>query len=332
MVQQLIENFSRQLSNGLSVARNIRFVQPASQIRNVVIAGMGGSGIGGNLVDSLTFGEAKLPITVIKSYELPAFVDQHTLLVASSFSGNTEETLEVVQKALARQAVIACITSGGKLLEIANDRNLTLAQIPAEAPSPRAFIGYSAIQLLFLLHHYQVIGNAFASELEQTITLLNNQQQAIQQEARKLSAAIHSRLPIVYADAKLHPVIVRLQQQLNENSKQICHVNVFPEMNHNEIVGWVKPENLLSQATVVMVRTAYDHSRVQVRMNVCEPVFAEKGAKVYPVNAIGDSFLQQCFYLVHLFDWASFYLSEQNGVDAYEIRIIDYLKGELAKV
>ncbi|MDX5443272.1 MAG: bifunctional phosphoglucose/phosphomannose isomerase, partial [Hymenobacteraceae bacterium] len=154
---------------------------------------------------------------------------------------------------------------------------------------------------------------------------------AIKAQAKDVAESLLGKLPVLYASSVLEPVAVRSQQQLNENAKQICHVNAFSEMNHNEIVGWVNPEKILKEVTVVLLRSSYDHERVQKRMDLCKPIFQEKANDVLEVRAQGQSLLAQMFYFIHLFDWVSLYLADLNGVDPNPVKVIDHLKNALAK-
>lgn len=156
--KKYIEGFTRQLADALRMSQSVDLVRPGSDIRNVVIAGMGGSGIGANLVESLTFGRIPIPITVCKSYSIPQFVSPHTLFIACSYSGNTEETIAAMNKALLKRAHVIAIASGGKLLEIAREYNLFYIQLPPGSDSPRAMLPYNMIALLSVLYHTNLIG------------------------------------------------------------------------------------------------------------------------------------------------------------------------------
>lgn len=331
VTKKSIENFTRQLGDALKIGQSLDLVRPGSDIRNIVIAGMGGSGISANLVESLTWGRIPIPITVCKSYTIPQFVSPHTLFIASSYSGNTEETIAALNKALLKRAHCIVIASGGKILEIAREYNLFYIQLPLGWSSPRAMLGYNMISLLSLLYHTNLIGAAFIKETENAMEYLDRSEKAIQTEAEIIARKLKGKLPVIYCDQRLHAMAVRFQQQLNENAKQFAHVNTFPEMNHNELTGWNFPENLLPMLQVIYLYSDHDHERVEKRMDICREVFEKKSNSIIDIVGEGASLLEQYYYLIHLTDWISFYLAKENGVEADPIEIVDYLKAELDK-
>jgi glucose/mannose-6-phosphate isomerase len=331
MMQNLIDGFGAQLVEALDIASKATLSKPSQPVQNIVIAGMGGSGIGGNLVTALTANDISCPITLSKSYDIPAFVGPNTLFIACSFSGNTEETIDATNKALKTGAKIVCITSGGKLGELAAANNLDTIHIPGRSGSPRASIGYSFVQLLHIFHAFGLTKSAYTSELEATIKLLDAENDNIKEAAKALAGQMKDKLVFFYGDSKLEAVLIRTQQQIAENSKHISHVNVFPEMNHNELVGWKYPEGIYANAIVVLARTSFEHPRNTIRIEVCKGIFKEHVKETVELVAKGTSFTEQSIYLIHLLDWASFYLAELNNVDPFPVDVINYLKDELAK-
>lgn len=330
--KKYIESFTRQLVDALKISESIDLVRPGSDIRNVVIAGMGGSGIGANLVESLTFGRIPIPISVCKSYNIPQFVSQHTLFIVCSYSGNTEEPIAALNKALLKRAHVIAIASGGKLLEIAREYNLFYIQLPAGSDSPRAMLPYNMIALLSLLYHTNLIGATFIKETENAIQFLDRGEKGIQSEAELIAKKLKGKLPLIYCDNRLHAMALRFQQQLNENAKHLAHVNTFPEMNHNELVGWQYPENLMPMLQVIYLYSDHDHERVEKRMEICRDIFEKKSNPIIDVVGEGASLLEQYYYLIHLTDWVSYYLARENGVEPDPIESILYLKGELDKI
>lgn len=331
-MKKLIEGFTRQLADALKIGQAVDFARPGSDIRNIMITGMGGSGIAANLVESLTFGRVPIPITVCKGYNIPQFVSPHTLFIACSYGGDTEETLSAANKALLKRAHIICIASGGKLLDLAKEYNLFYLQIPNGTGPARAQIGYIIISLLFTLYHTNLIGAAFIKESENSIEYLDRGEKAIQAEAELIAKKLRGKLPIIYCDGRLMAMALRFQNQLNENAKQLAHVNTFPEMNHNEIVGWQFPEPVLQQSQVIYLYSDHDHDRVEKRMEICRTVFERRSNPIIDIVAEGASLLEQYYYLIHLTDWISYFLAKENQIDPDPVEVIAYLKEELAKV
>ena len=332
MMLSLIEGFIPQLKKAIQIGESQELTAPKNEIRNIVIAGLGGSGIGANIVESIIGNELKVPFIITKNYDLPNFVDENTLFIASSFSGNTEETLAVVEKAMLRNPKIAFITAGGKLLELAKEKGFDYVQIPNEAPCPRAFLAYSFVQLLYVLKNYKMVSDAFVNDLHKSVSLLISEENNLKIVAKKLAESFFEKMPFVYSDGKFAAVVTRLQQQINENSKQLLHHNILPEMNHNELVGWEGNAAQYRNNAVALVKSSFDNERVRVRMGICEPIWKAKAHNVIDILPLGESFVEQSLYLIYMFDWASWYLSELNKVDAFAIDVIIKLKNELAKV
>ncbi len=331
-MKKLIEGFTQQLAHAIKLGQTVDFVRPGSDIRNIIITGMGGSGIGADLVESLAFGRVPIPITVSKGYNIPQFVSPHTLFIACSYSGNTEETLAAVNKGMLKRAHIICVTSGGKMLEMAKEYNLFYIQIPDGSSSPRAQLGYLMISLLYALYHTNLIGAAFIKETENSIEYLDRGEKAIQSEAELIAKKLRGKLPIIYCDERLRAMATRFQNQINENAKQMAHVNTFPEMNHNEIVGWHFPENILQQSQVIYLYSDHDHERVEKRMEICRDIFEKRSNPIIDIVAEGASLLEQYYYLIHLTDWISYFLAKENNVDPDPEEAVDFVKGELAKL
>jgi glucose/mannose-6-phosphate isomerase len=232
---------------------------------------------------------------------------------------------------LLKRAHVIAIASGGKLLDIAKEYNLVYVQIPGGSDSPRAMLAYNMIALLYSLYHTNLIGAAFMKETENAIEYLDRGEKGIQSEAELIAKKLKGKLPVIYCDNRLHAMALRFQQQLNENAKQMAHVNTFPEMNHNEIVGWRFPEALLPMMQVVYLYSDHDHERVEKRMEICRQMFEKKSNPIIDIIGEGASLLEQYYYLIHLTDWVSFFLSRENGVEPDPIEPIVYLKTELDK-
>ena len=327
-MRRLVKEFTSQLTEALEIGKNTDLKAPKNTINNIVITGLGGSGIGGKIATQLVADQLKVPAVINNDYSLPKFVNENTLVIVSSFSGNTEETLEALQSAQKANAEIACITAGGKLAQIANDNNYNLLVLPT-AFSPRAMLTYSVIQQLFLFHHYGFINNEFIDDTRETVKLLDNEVDDIMAVAKQTANALFEKTTVAYSEASMEGVITRFRQQINENSKSLAWEHVFPEMNHNELVGWAGGKD---EYAVLIFRSSFEHSRSSVRINISKDIFRKYTSTVLEFNAKGDTLLAQSFYHILLGDWISVYLAELNKVDDVEVKVIDFLKAELAKI
>ncbi len=326
-MKNLIENFPQQLREAIEIGSKTKLSKP-KKISNVLISGLGGSGIGGTIVSELTAMEATVPITVSKGYFIPKFVNQNSLVIISSYSGNTEETLNCLNLALKRKAKIVCVTSGGKVAEIAKKKKLDLILIPGGNP-PRACLGYSLTQLFFILSHYKITGNKFKSQLKSSVELIEAEKENIIREAKEVAGNLNGKTPIVYATTYFEGIAVRFRQQLNENAKILCGHHAIPEMNHNELVGWASGSDKIS---VVILRDQDEYERNNARIEINKEVISKYTPHITEIWSKGKSQIEKSIYFIHLVDWVSYFLSELRNVDATEVRVIDHLKGALAKI
>lgn len=237
-MKELVQNFSTQLREAKSIADKA-LVAPGKNIQNIVISGLGGSGIGGSIVSELISDSCSVPVCINKDYHLPAFVSATTLLIISSYSGNTEETLSAMEQGMAKQAQIVCISSGGKVLELAKQHQFDFIEIPGGFP-PRSCIGYSLVQLLKVMVNKGFAKASLFSDLDKAIQLLDKESASIKKEAMEIAGALKGKIPVIYSLGSSEGVVVRFRQQINENSKMLCWHHTFPEMNHNELVGWTE--------------------------------------------------------------------------------------------
>lgn len=327
-MKNLIAAFSQHLREALEIGEKAELRPSSNSVNNVIVTGLGGSGIGGKIVAQLVEGESTVPIAVNNDYFLPAYVNENSLVIVSSYSGNTEETLSAMHVALEKKAQVCCITSGGKVVELARDRKLNHIIIPGGMP-PRAAFGYSFTQLFFVLNHYGIIGGGYKEEIEKGIHLLEKEEKAIQQEAKEIADKLHNKLPIIYSAGPYEGVGIRFRQQINENAKMLAWHHVFPELNHNELVGW-RTEN--QDLAVIIIRNTTDYDRIQRRIEVSKEIFNRYTNTIIELKSKGNSDMERSLYLIHLGDWTSCYLAEKKGIDPVEVNVIDYLKGELAKL
>ncbi|MEO6883014.1 MAG: bifunctional phosphoglucose/phosphomannose isomerase [Bacteroidia bacterium] len=327
-MKNMIAGFSKQLQEALNIGKKIKLSASTHEIKNVLISGLGGSGIGGTIVSELVAIEIKVPVEVIKGYFIPAYVNKNTLVIISSYSGNTEETVNCLEMAIQRNAKIVCITSGGKIAAIAKEKQLDCILIPGGMP-PRTCLGYSFTQQFFILNFFGLLKNNFLNDLENAIKLIDVDEKIILEEAKKIAEKLKNKLPVIYSTTYNEGIAIRLRQQLNENAKILCWHHVIPEMNHNELVGWThKNENL----AVIIFRDKDDFSRNQARIEINKKVFEKYTSTIVEIYSKGNSLIEKAVYLIHLSDWISYFVAEQNGVDAVEVNVINHLKSELGKL
>ena len=308
---------------------------PQNGYRNVVVVGMGGSAIGGDLLRTLALDEAAVPVVVSRSYRLPAWVGPETAVIASSYSGNTEETLTALGEALQRRASVVCITTGGTLQTRAAAEGLPCLIMP-DGLQPRAALGYSLTALLTVAERMGLLASDDAAWAE-TQTLLEAQAATLadpevpQNQALELAKALHGRLPVVYSSVGLlEGVNLRWRNQMHENSKTHAVGNVFPELNHNEIMGWERQTDWLKGVGVIVLRDQADHPRVQRRMDVTRDLLAQHAGFWTEVHSQGTSKLARLLSLIYLGDWVSLYLAVLQQVDPTPIGLISQLKEALS--
>ena len=323
-----INDFTNHLTEAMEIGDASNLKKSDKKFNNILICGLGGSGIGGTIINDIISSKANIPILATKDYSIPNFVDENTLVIASSYSGNTEETIYALEKCQNRNTEICIITSGGKLKTIAEENSCNHIIIPGEHP-PRAMFGYAFTELFYVLNHYRIIDHSFKSDFTNSISLLNSEKEDIQNKAMELAKKMYQKTPVIYVAQGFEGVAVRFRQQINENSKMLCWHHVVPEMNHNELLGW---RTNVDDLAVVYFRNKSDFDRNQIRIDINRKVISKFTNNITEVWSKGDSQIENTLYHINLGDWVSWYLSEMNNVDAIEIDVINFLKGELSKV
>ncbi|MEN8929085.1 MAG: bifunctional phosphoglucose/phosphomannose isomerase [Flavobacteriales bacterium] len=323
---EFVSKFTEQLQEAFEIGKKSALSKTSKTIENVIICGLGGSGIGGKIASQLVENYANVPVLVHNTYSLPKFVGSNTLVIISSYSGDTEETVSSLEEALNRKSEIACISSGGKVTEIAKKNKLNCITVPGGNP-PRAMLTYSLTQLFFILNNYKLIYDEFEENLKNTISLLNSETESIKNEAKKVTEIVKNKTILIYTDDSFGGVGTRFRQQLNENSKTLAFSHVVPEMNHNELLGWNGGNDSFA---AVFLRNKTDNDRNQFRMKICKEIISAKTDKIIEIFSKGSSAIENTFYLILITDWVSVYLAEEYGVDAIEIKVIDRLKKELS--
>lgn len=325
-MKNFIQDFTKQLKEAIEIANSAELKPAANSINNVVICGIGGSGIGGKIIANLTRLESKIPVATCNEYDIPSYVNENSLVIASSYSGNTEEVLSMIKQAINANAEIACITSGGELLDLATKKDFNYIKVPGGNP-PRACLGYSFTQLLKYFCHYKIIDKVALNELQSAIELLEEDAAEIELKAGEIAKSLSGKLPVIYSSGAYEAVASRFCQQLNENSKMLCWHNKLPELNHNEIVGWTEKRDDLA---VVFFNCDEDYYRTKARAEFTKKLVTDYASSVSEILIKGDNDIERSLYLIHITDWISVKIAEINNTDPIEIRVIDALKNELA--
>ncbi len=307
-----------------------------AQVDRVVILGMGGSAIAGDMLRVLWQRESAVPVFNVRQYDLPPFVDERTLVIASSFSGNTEETLSAFQQALATPAKKLAVTSGGKLLTIARANGVPVFTYQFQG-EPRAALGWSLMPLLAVADKLGLMQGA-GRDVEEALAVMEQLQQQVGEDvpaatnpAKEVARRLHGRLPVIYGAAFLTEAAHRWKTQLNESSKVWSFFEELPEANHNAIIGFELPAQIVRATAVVFLDSDLIHPRVKLRYEFTRSMLEKAGVEVMTVAARGRSALAQTLSAVLFGDYVSYYLAMLNGVDPTPTTVIDNLKAWLAQ-
>jgi glucose/mannose-6-phosphate isomerase len=308
----------------------------ATDVRAIVVTGLGGSSISGDLLRSYLHAECPVPLLVNRHYSLPAFVGPETLVCAVSFSGNTEETLSAFGEAHARGAGLLAVTSGGQLAEMADAWRIPCIRVPEGLP-PRTTLGYLFTPMLVTLARLGLIADQSAAVAEaiEVLRELGAQYrpgiETFRNLPKVLATDLHGKFPVIYGVQDFSDVIAyRWRTQFNENSKMLASHQAFPELNHNEVVGWQGPLTSGLEPWVVLLRDAQESGRVALQIDITKAFLQERAAGLTEVWSQGHSRLARLFSLLYTGDFTSYYLALIRGVDPKPVEAIDRLKDRLA--
>ncbi len=329
--------FDRQCREGLEVGRTVELKVNPSTVVNIIVMGMGGSGISGDVSRVLFEDELKVPLFVNRHYDLPAFVGPGTLAIAVSYSGNTEETLSGLDAALERGAQILVVSSGGKISELAAENDLTLVTIPTGL-QPRAALGYLSIPLAVVLERLGFVGDV-GPAIEEAIDLLGREAERygptvplVENPAKQLAVAFFDKMPVVYGSEGITGLAAfRWRCQLNENAKVCGRWNMLPELDHNEICGWQELEELGRRAHLVFLRDRDEHLQIMKRFEATRELIAGHFDGIEEFTSTGESKAARLLSLIYLGDFASIYLALLNGIDPSPVERIESLKKRLVE-
>jgi glucose/mannose-6-phosphate isomerase len=316
---------------------DLAYYQQRANLERILVVGMGGSAIGGDLLGALVADECPCPILVHRSYGLPAFVDgPETLVIGCSHSGNTEETLSAVHQAHERGAGLLALTTGGELARLADQWGVPLMRYRYDS-QPRAALGFPLLLLVNLLCHLGLVSDK-TEDVAEAVDVMHEWQAEIGPQApvaanpaKRLAGVLMERLPVVYGAGLMEPVARRWKTQFNENAKRWSFFEPMPELNHNAVVGYEMSDRVREWAYVISLRSGYDSDRIQTRWRITRQMLLHEGVGNDPVDARGRSRLAQMLSLIHYGDLVSVYLALTSNVDPTPVSPIAYLKEQLAK-
>ena len=334
-MHQQIYTFPGQIESAYQIANESVSDLVRSTASAVLIAGMGGSAIGGDLIKSLTADSAAVPIEVVRDYSLPEWVGPSTLVICVSYSGNTEETLSCYNEAIEKGAQLVGITSGGELAERLRTDGGDLITIPGGNP-PRASLGLVSIPALIYLSQQGLCSASNTHEIAGTVALLTEARSEFSKESDsnrtlKMAKKIYDSIPIIYGDARYTgSVALRFRGQLEENAKMVAFHHSLPELNHNEIVGYLNNPELLKNLGIVWLMDESQHPRTVLRQSLTKDLIGDIVGYQEEIHSMGSSLMERLFYLIHYCDWVSYWCAVLHGTDPTPVKRIQALKESLS--
>ena len=341
---KIVERFPEQckeaikIAEGLVLPREVK-IPGKTQIgydkpANIIVAGMGGSAIGGNLLKDWLRNRLTVPIEVCRGYHLPAYAGEETLVLAVSYSGNTEETLTAYLEAIDKGCMTIAVTSGGLLQEFSKKLGVPYVWLPSGYP-PRSAIAYLFFPLVYSLEKLRLI--QVAEEVEETVASVTELRDEVKLEtptslnpSKKLAIGLKDSIPFICGFDLYESVALRIKTQLNENSKIPAKTESFPELNHNETVGWTGSRDLTKNFSVVLIRDDWEEPVIRTRIDVTRSLVFDEGAKeVLEIRGRGRGRLARMLSAMYIGDYASIYLAILNHIDPTPVTIIDKLKNKL---
>ncbi len=305
--------------------------QECNGISNIVLAGMGGSAIGADLLQAYAFSQIPIPITVWRNYNMPVSVGKESLVITSSHSGNTEETLSAFDQALKAEAKLIAITTGGELAERARAAGVPLWQFE-HAGQPRAAVGFSFGLLLAAISQMGWLQDP-TEEVEDAVASMRDQQATLSAEvpvsqnaAKRVAGQLVGRWPTIIGADFLYPVARRWRTQISEIAKAVAQFEELPEADHNLVAGVPNPEELIPKMMVIFLKASHYHERNQLRTDVTREVLMVEGFNTDIFQAQGKSRLAQQWTTLHFGDYVSYYLAMSYGVDPTPVPAIEDLK------
>ncbi len=312
MIEQTIREFNKQFEYDPIIEGSIK------SAKKFVVAGMGGSHLA---VDLIKVFDPYLELVIHKNYGLPYSIDEESLFIANSYSGNTEEVLDFFNKAVEKKLNIVAISTGGKLIDLAKENNVSYIQIPSTSIQPRSALGYSIKALLKAMGKEDWLKEI--SELNSTLDPVS-----LEKEGEELAKKIKGKIPVIYSSEKNEGLAVNWKVRFNETAKTPAFYNVFPELNHNEMIGFDKKMNdsgLADNFFFIFLKDN-DNPRIQKRMEILQKLLEDRELPVEILELKESNKFYLIFSSIILADWTSYHLAQLYNVDPEHISLVEEFK------
>jgi len=333
-MKDAVYNFADDINQASIIGKKIRLNKKYNNIHNIIVVGMGGSAIGGDINKMLLKNDLSIPLIVSRNYFIPKWANKHSLVVVSSYSGGTEETLSAFKDALSKECQIYGITTGGILSKKLSSNDLDFILIPSGL-QPRAALAYSFVPMLYLFLHLGLIKIDLNNNLMNSIKLLKSVRDDYSLNDQKnptwvLSNKIFDTIPIIYGETDNTSIVaLRWSNQLSENSKMLAFCNEIPEFNHNEIVGWENNPKLIEKLSIIWLTDESDHERISIRQKISNRILETIVKNQFEISLHGATRFERLLHLIHFGDWVSLWCAYLHGTDPSPVEKILRLKEEL---
>jgi glucose/mannose-6-phosphate isomerase len=335
---ETIIQFPNQIKEAIEIIKTAK-INTVMKVDNILITGMGGSGISGDIVSCYFRDKIDIPIVVNKEYELPKWAKKDTLTLFFSYSGNTEETISAFKIAYQKKCNIITISSGGRLQEFSKKREVPHILLPLGF-QPRAAIGYSIFILIMILKRIGLISGRIDTDIKESIAITedvikNNNKQIPEKynNSKQIAKKILNTIPQIYGWGLYCPIATRWRQQLNENSKVIAREDFLPESNHNDLVGWSLHPEISKYFTCILFRDKDNESlQMRTRLDFMKKLFIGSTSNIIEIYPKGKGRFAKMIYTMYLGDFVSYYLAILRKIDPTPVDIIKELKQRLAEI
>lgn len=325
--QNLLKDYNsltKDIKEAYNHGKLVELPELKNPIDHIFFIGMGGSAIGGDLMRLyLEEKEFTIPITTLRSYNIPNTVTSNSLVFAISYSGNTEETISAYRQALKKTKHVIVLSTGGHIQEVSKINRNPFLEIPKGYQPRTAAISYLFFPVLKILERYQIIPSV-EGDVQRLVTEL--QKPDFKTIGVTISEKLFHTIPLIYASEKFYPIAYRFKTQINENAKIHAFASRYSELNHNEIVGYT---NLIADYQIITFRFDEDHRRIQKRMDITKELTNKAGIATTEIKLSGDHFLTKLFSGIIIGDLAAFYLALRYKTDPSPVKIIEDLKEKM---